>query len=139
MVETEILLKGEGDWQAFVNAMKEKMDALPSGEVEYIQNFASLSNGASADGNGLYSIKMKNMTMNVFNIVNLSVPKGSINNNTTIIQFPDGTFGSHVRFSVDQGTSIDVQGNKGAIATSENFDQGLSGLVGEFIWFSANE
>lgn len=54
MAETEILLKGQDDWQAFVNAMKKKMDALPSGEVEYIQNFASLSNGASADGNGLY-------------------------------------------------------------------------------------
>lgn len=139
MAETEILLKGQDDWQAFVNAMKKKMDALPSGEVEYIQNFASLSNGASADGNGLYRIKYKNMTFNLFNIINLKLPKSAINNDTMVIQFPDGTFGSHIRFSVDQGTNIDINDNAGTIATSENFDQGLSGLVGEFIWFSANE
>lgn len=137
MAETEILLKGQNDWQAFVNTMKKKMDTLPD-EVEYISNFASLSNGASADGTGLYRIKYKNMTFNLFNIVNLKLPKSVINNNTVVIRFPDGTFGSHVRFDVDQGTNIDINDNAGTIATSENFDQGLNSLVGEFIWFSAN-
>lgn len=127
-------------WQETVNQnfnnLNEEIEALPNGQVNYIHDFASLTNGASADGNGLYQLPLKNKILNVFNIVNLSVPKSAINNNTVVVQFPDGTFNSHVRFNIDGVTNLDIHNNQGAIATTENYDNGLNDLVGYFVWYS---
>lgn len=143
MAEIQTISKAQDHWDKTTNQnfqnINQELEALPEGTVQYIRNVAQLTNGATCDGNGLYSIKLKNMTMNLFNIVGLHVPKESINNNTTVIEFPDGTFGSRVRFNVDQATNLDISNNKGKIATIENFDNGLGELNGEFVWFTDNE
>ena len=143
MAEIQTISIAQDHWDKTTNQnfqnINQELEALPEGTVQYIHNVAQLTNGATCDGNGLYSIKLKNMTMNLFNIVGLHVPKESINNNTTVIEFPDGTFGSRVRFNVDQATSLDISNNKGKIATIETFDNGLGELNGEFVWFTDNE
>ena len=143
MATIQTISKAQDHWDKTANqnfaALNQALEALPDGTVQYIRNFAQLANGATCDGNGLYSVRLKNMTMNLFNIVGLHVPKEAINNETTVVEFPDGTFGSRVRFNVDQATNIDISNNKGKIATIENFDNGLGELNGEFVWFTDNE
>lgn len=143
MATIQTISKAQDHWDKTTNQnfqnINQELEALPEGTVQYINNFTQLANGATCDGNGLYSIKLKNMTVNVFNVVGLKVPKESINNDTTVIEFPDGTFGSRVRFNVDQATNLDISNNKGKIATIENFDNGLGELNGEFVWFTDNE
>lgn len=143
MATIQTISKAQDHWDQATNqnfaALNKELEALPDGAVQYISNFAQLTNGAHCDGNGLYSVRLKNMTMHLFNIVGLNVPKESVNNGKTVIEFPDGTFGSRVRFNVDQGSNIDVRDNKGQIATTENFDNGLGGLNGEFVWFTDNQ
>lgn len=142
MADIQSIIKTQNDWQQTINGnfqnLNKALTSLPDGTVQYTHNVAQLINGATCDGSGLYSVKFKNMTLNIFNIIGLSVPKSAINNNTIIIDFPDGTFGSRVRFNVDQATNLDISNNKGKIATIEKFDNGLSELNGEFVWFADN-
>lgn len=136
------LVKGEPDWQTIINDNFSQFAINANvGTMSHVDNFATPINGATCDGNGCYTVDLQNgYVMHVFDIVNLRVP-ASVVNKIPALKFPQGTFGAHVRFNVDQATNLDVdyKSSEGSVASLENFDNGLSNLCGEYVWFAKKE